>query len=42
MPNITNINIRRKKNVPDERYTIAVVKLIETLLRSDMIELMKI
>ena len=33
---MTRRKIRRKKNVPEARYTMAVVKLMETLLRSDM------
>jgi len=33
---MTRRKMRRKKNVPEARYTMAVVKLKETLLRSDM------
>ena len=36
IPSITRRKMRRKKKVPDARYTMAVVKLMETLLRSDM------
>ena len=34
MPSMTSRKMRRKKNVPEARYTMAVVKLMETLLRS--------
>ena len=35
---MTSRKMRRKKKAPDAKYTIAVVKLMETLLRSPISE----